>query len=167
MTVGELRAGQTVVALGAAGGVGSAVVDIAHRTGARVVAVTSGAARARFVRELGADVVIDRTTEPLRERLQQALPEGAEVVVDPVGGTLSEVVLRRMAWMTGPLFGACIYGVMHFVIVPLSHATTKSPSRSIAMLGSACNPVVGKATRCSLRTPLRTSSRVAAMAMPE
>jgi NADPH2:quinone reductase len=98
VTVGELRPGQTVVALGAAGGVGSAVVDIARRTGARVVAVTSGADRVRLVRELGADVVIDRTTGPLRERLQEALPEGAEVVVDPVGGTLSEAVLRRMAW---------------------------------------------------------------------
>jgi NADPH2:quinone reductase len=98
VTVGELRPGQTVVALGAAGGVGSAVVDIAHRTGARVVAVTSGVDRVRFVRELGADVVIDRTTEPLRERLQAALPEGADVVVDPVGGALSEAVLRRTAW---------------------------------------------------------------------
>jgi NADPH2:quinone reductase len=98
VTVGELRPGQTVVALGAAGGVGSAVVDIARRTGARVVAVTSGAGRVEFVRGLGADVVVDRATEPLRERLQEALPDGADVVVDPVGGALSEAVLRRSAW---------------------------------------------------------------------
>jgi NADPH:quinone reductase len=98
VSFGSARPGQRVVALGAAGGVGSAVVDVAVRMGLSVVGVTSGADRARFVLGRGAAAVIDHRAEPLRERLREILPDGADVVVDPVGGVCSEPALRAMAW---------------------------------------------------------------------
>jgi NADPH2:quinone reductase len=98
VTIGEAQRGQTVVVLGAAGGVGLASVDVAHRLGMRVVAAASSADKLALCREHGADEVVDYTTEPLKERLKELTGGGADVVVDPVGGDVSEAALRATAW---------------------------------------------------------------------
>jgi NADPH2:quinone reductase len=98
VTIGEAKPGQTVVVLGAAGGVGLASVDVAHRLGMRVVAAASSAEKLALCRTFGADEIIDYTTEPLKERLKELTDGGADVVVDPVGGDVSEAALRATLW---------------------------------------------------------------------
>lgn len=95
----ELKAGETVLVLGAAGGVGLATIDIAKLMGARVIAAASSDEKLKVCREHGADETINYTTEDLRERIK-ALTDGrgVDVVYDPVGGDLSEPALRGMAW---------------------------------------------------------------------
>jgi NADPH2:quinone reductase len=95
----ELKAGETVLVLGAAGGVGLAAIDIAKLMGARVIAAASSDDKLRVCREHGADETINYSTENLRERIK-ALTDGrgVDVVYDPVGGDLSEPALRSMAW---------------------------------------------------------------------
>jgi NADPH2:quinone reductase len=92
-----LRAGETVLVLGAAGGVGSAAVQIAKACGARVVAAVSSAEKAAFCTELGADMSIDLSHHPLREALKAA-QVNPDVVYDPVGGDLAEAAFRSIAW---------------------------------------------------------------------
>jgi NADPH2:quinone reductase len=96
---GELKPGETVLVLGAAGGVGLAAVEIARTMGAHVIAAASSDAKLAVCREHGADATINYTTENLRERIK-ALTDGrgVDVVYDPVGGELSEPALRSMAW---------------------------------------------------------------------
>jgi NADPH:quinone reductase len=93
---GGLRPGETVIVLGAGGAVGRAVVDTAHLLGARVVAVSGSEERRRAALDLGADLAVDAHQEDLRGALREAVPEGADVVVDPVGGTASEAGLRTL-----------------------------------------------------------------------
>jgi NADPH2:quinone reductase len=96
---GQLKAGETVLVLGAAGGVGSAAVQIAKAAGARVVAAAGGAEKCAFCRALGADAVIDYSTEPLREAIKAATGgTGPDLVYDPVGGEYAEPALRSIAW---------------------------------------------------------------------
>lgn len=96
---GALAPGETVLVLGASGGVGSAAVQIAKAAGARVVATASTPAKAAFCRELGADAVIDLSREGLRDALKAACGGGGpDVVYDPVGGELAEPALRSIAW---------------------------------------------------------------------
>jgi NADPH2:quinone reductase len=92
-----LRAGETVLVLGAAGGVGSAAVQIAKACGARVVAAVSSADKAAFCTELGADMSIDLSHQDLRETLKAA-QVSPDVVYDPVGGELAEPAFRSIAW---------------------------------------------------------------------
>lgn len=94
-----LRAGETVLALGAAGGVGTASIQIAKAVGARVIAAASNAAKCALCREVGADAAIDLGSVDLREELK-ALTDGRgpDVVVDPVGGALAEAAFRSIAW---------------------------------------------------------------------
>jgi NADPH2:quinone reductase len=92
-----LRAGETVLVLGAAGGVGSAAVQIAKACGARVVAAVSSAEKAAFCIELGADMSIDLSHQDLREALKAA-QVSPDVVYDPVGGELAEPAFRSIAW---------------------------------------------------------------------
>jgi NADPH:quinone reductase len=94
---GALRAGETVLVLGAAGGVGSAALQIAKAAGARVVATVSSAEKAAFCTELGADMSIDLSHEVLRQALKAA-QVSPDVVYDPVGGELSEAAFRSIAW---------------------------------------------------------------------
>ena len=96
---GELKAGETVLVLGASGGVGLAAVEIAKAMGARVIAAASSDEKLAVCREHGADATINYTTQDLRERIK-ALTDGrgVDVVYDPVGGALSEPALRSMAW---------------------------------------------------------------------
>jgi NADPH:quinone reductase len=92
-----LRTGETVLVLGAAGGVGSAAVQIAKAAGARVVAAVSSAEKAAFCTELGADMSIDLSHQELREALKAA-QVSPDVVYDPVGGELAEAAFRSIAW---------------------------------------------------------------------
>lgn len=96
---GQLRAGETVLVLGAAGGVGTAAVQVAKAAGARVIAAASTADKCALCREIGADETIDYGREDLRERLKALTgSRGLDVVYDPVGGALAEPALRSVGW---------------------------------------------------------------------
>jgi NADPH:quinone reductase len=92
-----LKSGETVLVLGAAGGVGSAAVQIAKAAGAKVIAAVSSADKAAFCTRLGADATIDTSTQDLREALK-GLGSAPDVVYDPVGGPLAEAAFRSIAW---------------------------------------------------------------------
>ncbi len=95
----QLKPGETVLVLGAAGGVGTAALQIAKAMGARVIAAASSAEKCALCTELGADATINYSTENLREALK-ALTEGRgpDVVYDPVGGDFAEPAFRSIAW---------------------------------------------------------------------
>ena len=96
---GRLEAGETLVVLGAAGGVGSAAVHLGKAMGATVIAAASSDAKLDFARSLGADSGINYTSEDLRARIKELTDgRGADVVYDPVGGDFSESALRGLAW---------------------------------------------------------------------
>jgi NADPH:quinone reductase len=96
---GAIAPGETVLVLGAAGGIGLAAIEIAKARGARVIAAASSAEKLAVCREHGADATIDYSTQNLRDELK-ALTDGrgVDLVVDPVGGSYSEPALRSMAW---------------------------------------------------------------------
>lgn len=96
---GRLKTGETVLVLGAAGGVGLAAVQLAHAAGARVIAAAGGPERLALCREYGADTLIDYRSESLKDAVKAATGgRGADVVVDVVGGDYSEAALRATAW---------------------------------------------------------------------
>jgi len=96
---GQLAAGEMVLVLGAAGGIGIAAIEIAKALGGRVIAAASSADKLRTCREHGADEAIDYQSEDLRERLKALTGgRGVDVVCDPVGGRFSELALRSTAW---------------------------------------------------------------------
>ena len=94
---GQLKARETVLVAGAAGGVGSAAVQTARNHGGRVIALVSDPARHRRAMELGAIAAISPSDPHLRDELRRLAPDGINVVVDPVGGTLSEILFRSLA----------------------------------------------------------------------
>jgi NADPH2:quinone reductase len=95
----DLQAGETLLVLGAAGGVGSAAVDLGKAMGARVIAAASTDDKLAYAAELGADAGINYTTDDFRERLRELTGgRGVDVVFDPVGGDLTDPALRSMAW---------------------------------------------------------------------
>ena len=96
---GQLKAGETVLVLGAAGGVGTAAIQIAKAAGARVIAAASTDDKCARCREIGADATINYTTEKIRDALKTLTNgKGPDVVYDPVGGDLAEPVFRSIAW---------------------------------------------------------------------
>ncbi|WP_280426286.1 NADPH:quinone oxidoreductase family protein [Nocardia carnea] len=95
-SVARVRPGETVIVLGAGGGVGLAAVQLAVALGAEVVAVASSAAKLATAHSYGATRLIDHRDGRLREQLRTAVPEGAAAVLDPVGGDLSEPALRSL-----------------------------------------------------------------------
>ncbi|MCW5664069.1 MAG: NADPH:quinone oxidoreductase family protein [Piscinibacter sp.] len=96
---GALRAGETLLVLGAAGGVGTAAVQIGKAVGATVIAAASSDEKCALCRSIGADATIDYSRENLRERLKELTGgRGPDVVYDPVGGDLAEPVFRSIAW---------------------------------------------------------------------
>jgi NADPH2:quinone reductase len=96
---GQLQAGETMLVLGAAGGVGLAAIEIGKALGARVIAAASNAEKLEVCRQHGADVLIDYTKEDLREALKAATNgKGPDVIYDPVGGPYSEPALRSIAY---------------------------------------------------------------------
>jgi NADPH2:quinone reductase len=94
----NLQPGETLLVLGAAGGVGLAAVELGKAMGARVIAAASNAEKLAVCKEHGADEIIDYSSEDLRERLKVLAPNGVDVVYDPVGGPYSEPALRSIAW---------------------------------------------------------------------
>ncbi len=98
VTAGEVRPGQWVVVLGAAGGVGTATVDVAVRLGARVIAAASSPERLKVCEELGAEAGIDYVGEDIKNRIRQISGEGADLVIDPVGDRWAESSLRAIRW---------------------------------------------------------------------
>ena len=96
---GQLKAGETMLVLGAAGGVGLAAIEIGKALGARVIAAASSPEKLEVCRQHGADVLIDYTKEDLREALKTATGgKGPDVIYDPVGGAYSEPALRSIAY---------------------------------------------------------------------
>lgn len=95
---GSLRQGETLLVLGAAGGTGSAAIQIGKAAGARVIAAASSAEKLAAAISLGADATIDYRQQDLRTALKEATSgRGVDLVFDPVGGTLAEAALRSCA----------------------------------------------------------------------
>jgi NADPH2:quinone reductase len=96
---GELKAGETLLVLGAAGGVGLAAIEIGKALGARVIACASSDDKLAVCREHGADETINYATEDMRERIKALTGgKGVDVVYDAVGGAYSEPAFRSIAW---------------------------------------------------------------------
>ena len=95
----QLKAGETVLVLGAAGGVGTAAIQIAKIAGGRVIAAASTDEKCALCKSIGADDVINYTSENLRDKLKLlANGAGPNVIYDPVGGDMSEQAFRSIAW---------------------------------------------------------------------
>ena len=95
----QAQRGETMLVLGAGGGVGLAAVEIGKLLGMRVIAAASSAEKLSAARSLGADETIDYSTEDLRERIKTLTEgRGVDVVYDPVGGDFTEPALRSVAW---------------------------------------------------------------------
>jgi len=95
----NLKPGETVLVLGAAGGVGITAVEIAKAMGARVIAAASSDAKLEFARSAGADETINYSTTPLKDTVKELTDgKGADVVYDPVGGELADQAFRATAW---------------------------------------------------------------------
>ena len=95
----QLQPGETLLVLGAAGGVGLAAVEIGKVMGARVIAAASSDEKLEVCKQHGADEVINYSIEDLRDRIKQLTGgKGVNVAFDPLGGDYSEPVLRSMAW---------------------------------------------------------------------
>ena len=94
-----LQAGETVLVLGAAGGVGTTAVEIASALGARVIAAASSEDKLQFAREAGAHETINYSQASLRDAVKELTGgKGVDVVYDPVGGELAQMALRSLAW---------------------------------------------------------------------
>jgi NADPH2:quinone reductase len=97
-SVARLREDETLVVLGAGGGVGLATVEVGAVLGAHVVAVASTDEKVDVAREKGAALGVVHSGGDLRAELKRVVPDGADVVVDPVGGELAEPALRALRW---------------------------------------------------------------------
>ena len=94
-----LKSGETVLVLGAAGGVGSTAVEIARALGAKVIAAASSDERLEFARQAGADELVNYSKVSLRDAVKELTGgKGVDVVFDPVGGELAQQALRSLAW---------------------------------------------------------------------
>ena len=95
----QLKAGETVLVLGAAGGVGTAAIQIAKAVGAKVIAAASTDEKCALCKTLGADATINYTKENLRDALKALTDgKGPDVIYDPVGGDFAEPAFRGIAW---------------------------------------------------------------------
>ncbi|MCY4061187.1 MAG: NADPH:quinone oxidoreductase family protein [Chloroflexi bacterium] len=95
----QLQAGETLLVLGAAGGVGLTAVELGKRLGARVIAAASTSEKLELARAYGADDLINYSSENLRDRLNELTEgRGVDVIFDPVGGDLFDQAVRRLAW---------------------------------------------------------------------
>lgn len=117
-SVAQLRRGEDLVVLGAGGGVGLATVELGKLMGARVTAVASSEEKLEVAKSKGAELLVDYRERDLRESLRELLPEGADVVIDPVGGQLSEPSLRALRW--GGRFVSIGYATGEIPRIPLN-----------------------------------------------
>ncbi len=97
-SVAAVQPGEVVVVLGAAGGVGLAAVEIAVALGATVIAAASTEDKLALCRQRGAHHGVNYATTDLRDAIRAAAPDGADVVIDPVGGSFAERALRATRW---------------------------------------------------------------------
>jgi NADPH2:quinone reductase len=96
---GQLKAGETVLVLGAAGGVGTAAIQIAKVAGAKVIAAASTEEKCELCKAQGADAAINYSQGNLRDAIKEATGgKGPDVVYDPVGGEFAEPAFRSIAW---------------------------------------------------------------------
>ncbi len=99
MDRGQLKAGETVLVLGAAGGVGTSAIQIAKAAGARVIAAASTDEKCALCKSIGADATINYSRENLREAIKAATAgKGPDIIYDPVGGEFAEPAFRSIAW---------------------------------------------------------------------
>lgn len=95
----KLQPGETVLVLGAAGGVGLAAVELAKAMGAKVIAAASTDEKLAVTREHGADETVNYSTEDLKARVKELTGgQGVDVIYDPVGGDLAELAFRTIGW---------------------------------------------------------------------
>lgn len=95
----QLKAGETVLVLGAAGGVGTSAIQIAKACGAKVIAAASTDEKCALCQSIGADATINYTSENLREAVKTLTAgKGPDVIYDPVGGDFAEPAFRSIAW---------------------------------------------------------------------
>ncbi|HEY5581292.1 MAG TPA: NADPH:quinone oxidoreductase family protein [Rhodoferax sp.] len=95
----QLKAGETVLVLGAAGGVGTAAIQIAKACGAKVIAAASTDEKCALCQSIGADATINYSRENLRETVKTLTAgKGPDVIYDPVGGDFAEPAFRSIAW---------------------------------------------------------------------
>ncbi len=96
---GNLQPGETLLVLGASGGVGLATVELGKAMGAKVIAAASSAEKLAIAKEAGADELINYTEEPLKDAVKKLThSKGVDVIYDPVGGDFTEQALRAMGW---------------------------------------------------------------------
>jgi NADPH2:quinone reductase len=95
---GQLKPGETLLVLGAAGGVGLAAIEVGRAMGATVIAAASSDEKLELARAHGADAVVNYGAGDLKSALRSAAPKGIDVVLDPVGGSLTEAAVRNLRW---------------------------------------------------------------------
>ena len=143
---GQLKAGETLLVLGAAGGVGLTAVEIGKVVGARVIAAASSAEKLALCRDYGADETINYVTENLRDRIKALTGgKGVDLVYDPVGGELAEQAVRSLAWLGRYLVIGFAAG--DIPRIPLNLLLLKSSSLVGVYWGAAlkANPKAGRA----------------------
>ena len=121
-TRARLAAGETLVVLGAAGGVGLTAVEIGKRMGARVIAIARGAEKLAVARAAGADVTIDSETPDLKAAIRAE--GGADVVYDALGGAAGEAAFRALK--PGGRFLVIGFAAGPVPVLPLNHALVKN-----------------------------------------
>ncbi len=117
-SVAGIEAGEALIVLGAGGGVGLAAVQLGSALGADVTAVASTPEKLRVAEMHGASRSVNHKAGDLRQALKDVLPDGADVVVDPVGGSLSEPALRSLRW--GGRFVTVGYAAGEIPRIPLN-----------------------------------------------
>jgi NADPH2:quinone reductase len=120
---GALQAGETLLVLGASGGVGLAAVEIGKQLGAKVIACASSAEKLAICAEHGADELINYSSEDLRARIKTITGgKGVDVIYDAVGGELAEAALRSCAWRG------------RFLVVGFASGTIPKPPLNLPLL---------------------------------
>lgn len=124
---GNLQAGETVLVLAAAGGVGAAALELAKLQGCWVVAAAGGAEKTATCKRMGADEVIDYDSEDLYERVMDLTQgRGVDVIYDPVGGQYFDIARRLIAWEGRILIIGFATGSIPSA--PMNHALVKNYS---------------------------------------
>ncbi|MBC7618231.1 MAG: NADPH:quinone oxidoreductase family protein [Candidatus Saccharibacteria bacterium] len=145
----QLKAGETVLVLGAAGGVGTSAIQIAKAVGARVIAAASTPEKCDLCKSIGADATINYSTENLREAIKTLTGgKGPDVIYDPVGGHFAEPAFRSIAWRgrylvvgfaSGPIpalpFNLALLKGASIVGVFWGDFAKKEPKANAAMMG--------------------------------
>jgi NADPH2:quinone reductase len=124
---GNMQPGETVLVLAAAGGVGSAAVQMAKVHGCKVIAAAGGTEKVQVCRELGADISIDYKSENLYEKVMEATDgRGCDLIYDPVGGEYFDIARRLLAWEGRLLVVGFASGTIPSA--PANHALVKNYS---------------------------------------